>query len=51
MKPEQLNWTDGQWAAHLGCAVQRVPYIRNIICENFSRELGKIKKMVLFHFL
>jgi hypothetical protein len=35
MKPEQLNWTDEQWAAHLGCAVRRIPFIRRIICANF----------------
>ena len=35
MKPEQLNWTDEQWAAHLGCAVQRVPVISAFVKENY----------------
>ena len=25
MTPEQLTWTDEQWAVHLGCAAQQVP--------------------------
>ncbi|MDW2994715.1 MAG: hypothetical protein R8N24_01660 [Alphaproteobacteria bacterium] len=28
MTPEQLNWTDEQWAIHMGCPVQDVPSIR-----------------------
>lgn len=28
MKPEQIKWTDTQWAAHLDCAVQEIPGIR-----------------------
>ena len=35
MKPEQLTWTDKQWAAHLGCAVQEVPHIRTYVLANF----------------
>lgn len=25
MRPEQLTWTDKQWASHLGCDAQDVP--------------------------
>ena len=35
MKPEQLTWTDKQWAAHLGCPVQEVPSIRAYVYANF----------------
>ena len=35
MTPEQLNWTNEQWAAHLGCAVQRVPVIKAFVKENY----------------
>ena len=35
MKPEQLTWTDKQWAAHLGCPVQEVPHIRAYVRANF----------------
>ena len=35
MTPEQLNWTDKQWAAHLGCAVQEVQNIRAYVRANF----------------
>ena len=27
MTPEQLNWTDEQWAIHMGCPVQDVPMV------------------------
>jgi hypothetical protein len=35
MKPEQLTWTDKQWAAHLGCSVQEVPHIKTYVRANF----------------
>ena len=35
MTEEQLKWTDKQWAAHLGCAVQEVPHIRTYVYANF----------------
>lgn len=35
MRPEQMAWTDKQWATHLGCLVQEVPKIRAFITENF----------------
>ena len=35
MTPEQLKWTDEQWAAHLGCAVQRVPVIGAFVKDNY----------------
>ena len=50
MKPEQLNWTDEQWAVHLGCTVQRVPYIRNIIRANFFPGIGQNKENGKFSF-
>lgn len=35
MKTEQLTWTDEQWAAHLGCAVQDVPKFKHYLEQNF----------------
>jgi hypothetical protein len=35
MTPEQLNWDDKQWAAHLGCAVQDVPKFKKTLEKNF----------------
>lgn len=35
MTPEQLNWDDIQWAAHLGCAVQDVPKFKKTLEDNF----------------
>ena len=50
MTPEQLKWTEEQWAAHLGCTVQRVPYIRNIIRANFFPGIGQNKENGRFSF-
>ena len=35
MKPEQLNWTDKQWAGHLQCPVQDVPKFKKYLESNF----------------
>lgn len=35
MKPEQLNWTDKDWATHLECAVQDVPKFKHYLSQNF----------------
>lgn len=35
MKPEQLNWSDAQWAAYLGCAATDIPRIRQWVEENY----------------
>lgn len=43
MKPEQLNWTDIQWASHLGCDVQRIQKIRNFILDNYFVGVGRIR--------
>ena len=42
MTPEQLKWTDEQWAAHLGCAVQRIPVIRKYITDYYFVGVGRI---------
>ncbi|MBP3397968.1 MAG: hypothetical protein J6K82_03490 [Alphaproteobacteria bacterium] len=39
MTPEQLKWTDKQWAVHLGCAVQDVPKFKQYLEENFCLSL------------
>ncbi|MBQ8473464.1 MAG: hypothetical protein IJ500_01220 [Alphaproteobacteria bacterium] len=35
MRPEQLKWTDEQWAAHLGCAATDVPVLKNWLAKNY----------------
>ena len=35
MKPEQLNWTDKDWAKHLQCKVADVPQFKKYLEENF----------------
>lgn len=44
MKPEQLKWTDEQWAAHLGCAVQRVPAVRDFITKKYIPGIAQHSK-------
>ena len=39
MTEEHLKWTDKQWAAHLGCAVQEVPHIRTYVDANFFPDI------------
>ncbi|MBR4891609.1 MAG: hypothetical protein IKZ34_00310 [Alphaproteobacteria bacterium] len=51
MKPEQLNWTDKQWAAHLGCAVQEVPSVRTYVYDNFFPVIEQHKDSGLYKFL
>ena len=43
MTEEQLKWTDKQWAAHLGCAVQEVPHIRTYVLANFFPDIEQDK--------
>ena len=35
MTPEQLTWTDKDWAIHMNCPVQEIPSIRTFIMGNF----------------
>lgn len=35
MTPEQLSWSDGQWAIYLDCPVQEIPSIRTFVTQNF----------------
>ena len=43
MKPEQLNWTDKEWAAHLGCAATDIPRFKKYLTENFYLALWQEK--------
>lgn len=43
MKPEQLKWTDKEWAAHMGCAAQQVPNIRKYILDNYFVGVGRLR--------
>lgn len=51
MTPEQLKWTDKQWAAHLGCAVQEVPHIRTYVDANFFPVIEQDKNTKAYNFL
>ena len=42
MTPEQLTWTDKQWAEHLECDVPRVQKIRKFILDNYFVGVGQI---------
>lgn len=35
MTPEQLSWSDGQWAIYLDCPIQEIPSIRKFMTRNF----------------
>ncbi len=35
MTPEQLKWTDKQWAEHLKCSATDLPRFKNYLQENF----------------
>ena len=41
MRPEQLYWTDEQWASHLECDARDVPILRQWMTENFSPGIGR----------
>lgn len=42
MTPEQMKWTDEQWASHLGCDVHRVQKIRKYILDNYFVGVGQV---------
>ncbi len=50
MRPEQLKWTDEQWAAHLGCAVQRVPLISAYVTKNYFPGIAKHSETGMYVF-
>ncbi len=35
MKPEQLKWTDKEWASHLQWDVHDIPYLRTWVSANY----------------
>lgn len=43
MTPEQLKWTDEQWAAHLGCAAVDVAKHKKWLTENYIPYIAKTK--------
>ncbi len=51
MKPEQITWTDEQWAAYLGCPVQEVPSIRAYVCANFFPVIEQDKNTNVYNFI
>jgi hypothetical protein len=50
MTEKRSEWTDEEWAAHLGCVVRRIPYIRKIICANFFPGIDQNKENGKFSF-
>jgi hypothetical protein len=50
MTPEQLNWTDEQWAIHMGCPVQDVPSIRTYVRANFFPVIEQDKESGEYNF-
>ena len=51
MKPEQLTWTDKQWATYLGCSVQDVPNIRAYVHANFFPVIEQDKDTKAYNFV
>lgn len=51
MTPEQLNWTDKQWAIHLNCPVQEIPSIRAYVHANFFPVIAQDKDTKAYNFL
>ena len=41
MTPEQLKWTDKQWAEYLGCSIRTFKKARTIVQENYSINVAK----------
>ena len=50
MKPEQLNWTDKQWASHLAWDVRDIPALRKWVTENYFPGIAKNKENGKFVF-
>lgn len=51
MTPEQLKWTDEQWAAHLGCAVADVAKHKRWLLENYLPYLAQDVKTKRYLFI
>lgn len=43
MKPEQLNWTDKEWASHLQWDVRNIPALRTWLKENYFPGISQNK--------
>ncbi len=51
MTPEQLTWTDNQWAAHLGCAPAQVQYIKKLLADTYCASIVKYRTSHKYGFL
>ena len=51
MTPEQMTWTDKQWAAYLDCPVQEIPSIRAYVLANFFPVIEQDKNTKAYNFL
>ena len=51
MTPEQLTWTDKQWAAYMGCPVQEVPSIRTYVRANFFPVIEQDNNTKAYNFM
>lgn len=50
MKPEQLNWSDEQWASHMSWDVCDIPSLRKWLNENYFPAIGQNKENGKFVF-
>ncbi len=50
MRPEQLTWTDKQWASHLGCDAQDVPGLRQYMTEIYFPGIACDMKTGMYSF-
>ncbi|MBQ8728851.1 MAG: hypothetical protein IJY77_01000 [Alphaproteobacteria bacterium] len=51
MTPEQLTWSDNQWAAHLGCAPAEMKYIKKLLADTFCASIVKYRTSHKYGFL
>lgn len=50
MRPEQLTWTDKEWALHLECDVHRVPAVKNFVTKHFFPAIAQHSETGKYYF-
>ena len=51
MTPEQLKWTDEQWAAHFNCAPTDIPRIRQWVADYYCPSIVRNRSARQYSFL
>ena len=50
MTPEQLKWTDKEWASHLSCDVSDIPVLREWVQEHFFPQIARDPRNGKYYF-